>query len=96
MIQELHFFKFNFELTPLILKSLKKFRTIVMSSKDILVLNKQINLNLIKIHNGNPKFRKKELEELILALAVPYMQELVILQAALDINSNFIASNFLN
>lgn len=39
-------------------------------------------LKIIKAHYENLESRKAELEELILALAVPYQQELAILQTA--------------
>ena len=48
-------------------------------------------LKIIKAHYENLESRKAELEELILALAVPYQQELAILQTAPGISSDFTA-----
>ena len=46
---------------------------------------------MIKAHYESLESRKAELEELILALAVPYQQELAILQTAPGISSDFTA-----
>ncbi len=46
---------------------------------------------MIKAHYENLESRKAELEELILALAAPYQQELTILQTAPGISSPFTA-----
>ena len=48
-------------------------------------------LKIIKEHFDNLESRKAELEELILALAAPYQQELTILQTAPGISSPFTA-----
>ena len=48
-------------------------------------------LKIIKAHYENLESRKAELEELILALAAPYQQELAILQTAPGISSDFTA-----
>ena len=48
-------------------------------------------LKVIKAHYENLESRKAELEELILALAAPYQQELAILQTAPGISSDFTA-----
>ena len=48
-------------------------------------------LKVIKAHYENLESRKAELEELILALAAPYQQELAILQTAPGIRSDFTA-----
>lgn len=48
-------------------------------------------LKIIKDHYDNLESRKAELEELILALAAPYQQELAILQTAPGISSDFTA-----
>ena len=48
-------------------------------------------LKIIKDHFDNFESRKAELEELILALAAPYQQELTILQTAPGISSIFTA-----
>ena len=48
-------------------------------------------LKIIKAHYENLESRKAELEELILALAAPYQQELAILQTAPGIRSDFTA-----
>ncbi|EHO53464.1 hypothetical protein HMPREF9099_00876, partial [Lachnospiraceae bacterium oral taxon 082 str. F0431] len=48
-------------------------------------------LKVIKAHYESLESRKAELEELILALAAPYQQELTILQTAPSIRSEFTA-----
>ena len=48
-------------------------------------------LKIIKAHYENLESRKAKLEELILALASPYQQELAILQTAPGISSDFTA-----
>ena len=48
-------------------------------------------LKVIKAHYESLESRKAELEELILALAAPYQQELAILQTAPGISSDFTA-----
>ena len=48
-------------------------------------------LKVIKAHHENLESPKAELEELILALAAPYQQELAILQTAPGIRSDFTA-----
>lgn len=48
-------------------------------------------LKVIKAHYEDLESRKAELEELILALAAPYQQELAILQTAPGISSDFTA-----
>lgn len=51
---------------------------------------------MIKAHYENLESQKAEFEELILALAVPYQQELTTLQNAPDISSEFTASGIIS
>ena len=72
----------SFDLEPLVFKSLKK---------KLPELRDAGKLKVIKGHFEDLESRKAELEELILALAAPYQQELAILQTAPGISSVFTA-----
>ena len=82
----------SFDLEPLVFKSLKKKLPELRDSIDGYITPEQAGkLKVIKSHYENLEARKAELEELILALATPYQQELAILQTAPGISSNFTA-----
>ena len=82
----------SFDLEPLVYKSLKKKLPELRDAIDGFITPEQAGkLKIIKDHYDNLESRKAELEELILALAAPYQQELTILQTAPGISSNFTA-----
>lgn len=82
----------SFDLEPLVYKSLKKKLPELRDAIDGYITPEQAGkLKVIKSHYENLESRKAELEELILALAVPYQQELAILQTAPGIRSDFTA-----
>lgn len=82
----------SFDLEPLVFKSLKKKLPELRDAIDGYITPEQAGkLKVIKAHYENLESRKAELEELILALAVPYQQELAILQTAPGISSDFTA-----
>ena len=71
----------SFDLEPLVYKSLKKKLPELRDAIDGYITPEQAaKLKVIKAHYENLESRKAELEELILALAAPYQQELAILQ----------------
>ena len=67
-------------------KELPKLRNAI---NDYIALEQTGKLKVSKAHYENLASRKAELEELILALAAPYQQELTILQTASCISSEF-------
>ena len=80
----------SFDLEPLVFKSLKKKLPELRDAIDGYITTEQAGkLKVIKAHYENLESRKAELEELILALAAPYQQELAILQTAPGISSDF-------
>ena len=82
----------SFDLEPLVYKSLKKKLPELRDAIDGYITPEQAGkLKVIKAHYENLESRKAELEELILALAAPYQQELAILQTAPGISSDFTA-----
>lgn len=82
----------SFDLEPLVYKSLKKKLPELRDAIDGFITPEQAGkLKIIKDHYENLESRKAELEELILALAAPYQQELTILQTAPGISSEFTA-----
>ena len=82
----------SFDLEPLVFKSLKKKLPELRDAIDGYITPQQAGkLKIIKSHYENLESRKAELEELILALAAPYQQELAILQTAPGISSDFTA-----
>ena len=82
----------SFDLEPLVYKSLKKKLPELRDAIDGYITPEQAGkLKVIKAHYENLESRKAELEELILALAAPYQQELTILQTAPGISSLFTA-----
>ena len=82
----------SFDLEPLVYKSLKKKLPELRDAIDGYITPEQAGkLKIIKAHYENLESRKAELEELILALAAPYQQELAILQTAPGIRSDFTA-----
>ena len=82
----------SFDLEPLVYKSLKKKLPQLRDAIDGYITPEQAGkLKVIKSHYENLESRKAELEELILALAAPYQQELAILQTAPGIRSDFTA-----
>ncbi len=82
----------SFDLEPLVYKSLKKKLPELRDAIDGFITPEQAGkLKVIKGHFNDLESRKAELEELILALATPYKQELTILQTAPDISSIFTA-----
>lgn len=82
----------SFDLEPLVYKNLKKKLPELRDAIDGYITPEQAcKLKIIKAHYENLECRKVELEELILALATPYHQELAILQTAPDIHSDFTA-----
>ena len=82
----------SFDLEPLVYKSLKKKLPELRDAIDGYITPEQAGkLKVIKAHYENLESRKAELEELILALAAPYQQELTILQTAPGISSPFTA-----
>lgn len=82
----------SFDLEPLVFKSLKKKLPQLRDAIDGYITPEQAGkLKIIKAHYDNLQTRKAELEELILALAAPYQQELTILQTAPGISSAFTA-----
>lgn len=82
----------SFDLEPLVYKSLKKKLPELRDAIDGFITPEQAGkLKIIKDHYENLESRKAELEELILALAAPYQQELTILQTAPSISSEFTA-----
>ena len=82
----------SFDLEPLVFKSLKKKLPELRDAIDGYITPEQAGkLKVIKAHYENLEARKAELEELILALATPYQQELAILQTAPGISSDFTA-----
>ena len=58
---------------------------------DISLLNRLLNLKIIKEHFDNLESRKAELEELILALASPYHQEITIILTVPGFKNTFTA-----
>ena len=82
----------SFDLEPLVFKSLKKKLPELRDAIDGYITPEQAGkLKVIKTHYEDLESRKAELEELILALAAPYQQELAILQTAPGISSDFTA-----
>ena len=82
----------SFDLEPLVFKGLKKKLPELRDAIDGYITSEQAGkLKVIKAHYENLESRKAELEELILALAAPYQQELAILQTAPGISSDFTA-----
>ena len=82
----------SFDLEPLVYKSLKKKLPELRDAIDGYITPEQAGkLKVIKAHYESLESRKAELEELILALAAPYQQELAILQTAPGIRSDFTA-----
>ena len=82
----------SFDLEPLVFRSLKKKLPELRNAIDGYITPEQAGkLKIIKAHYENLESRKAELEELILALAAPYQQELSILQTAPGISSTFTA-----
>ena len=82
----------SFDLEPLVFKSLKKKLPELRDAIDGYITPEQAGkLKIIKAHYESLESRKAELEELILALAAPYQQELAILQTAPGISSDFTA-----
>ena len=82
----------SFDLEPLVYKSLKKKIPELRDAIDGYISPEQAGkLRIIKGHYKDLGSRKAELEELILALAAPYQQELAILQTAPGIRSVFTA-----
>ncbi len=82
----------SFDLGPLVYKSLKKKLPELRDAIDGYITPEQAGkLKVSKAHYENLESRKAELEELILALAAPYQQELSILQTAPGISSDFTA-----
>ena len=71
----------SFDLEPLVFRSLKKKLPELYDAIDGYITPEQAGkLKVIKAHYENLESRKAELEEIILALAAPYQQELAILQ----------------
>ena len=71
----------SFDLEPLVYKSLKKKLPQLRDAINGYITPEQVGkLKVIKAHYESLESRKAELEELILALATPYQQELAILQ----------------
>ena len=82
----------SFELEPLVFRSLEKKLPELRDAIDGYITPEQaVKLKIIKAHYKNLESRKAELEELILALAASYQQELAILQTAPGISSIFTA-----
>ncbi|GAA6480764.1 hypothetical protein K250101E9_35270 [Enterocloster aldenensis] len=82
----------SFDLEPLVFKRLKKKLPELRDAIDGHITPEQAGkLKVIKAHYESLESRKAELEELILALAAPYQQELAILQTAPGISSDFTA-----
>lgn len=82
----------SFDLEPLVFKSLKKKLPELRDAIDGYIAPEQEGkLKIIKAHFESLESRKAELEELILALAAPYQQELTILQTAPGISNAFTA-----
>ena len=82
----------SFDLEPLVFKSLKKKLPELRDAIDGYITPEQAGkLKVIKTHYEDLESRKAELEELILALAAPYQQELAILQTSPGISSDFTA-----
>ena len=78
----------SFDLEPLVFKSLKNKLPELRDAIDGFITPEQAGkLKVIKGHFKDLESRKAELEELILALAAPYQQELAILQTAPGISS---------
>ena len=79
-------------LEPLVYKSFKKKLPELRDAIDGYIKTEQVGkLKVIKAHYESLEPRKAGLEELILALTVPYQQELAILQTAPSIRSDFTA-----
>jgi len=82
----------NIQLGNVVSESLKKKLPQLRDAIDGYITPEQAGkLKVIKSHYENLESRKAELEELILALAAPYQQELAILQTAPGIRSDFTA-----
>ena len=82
----------SFDLEPLVYKSLKKKLPELRDAIDDYITPEQVGkLKVIKARYESLESRKAELEELILALAAPYQQELAILQTAPSVSSDFTA-----
>ena len=82
----------SFDLEPLVYKNLKKKLPELRDAIDGCITPEQAGkLKVITTHFEDLESRKAELEELILALAAPYQQELAILQTAPGISSTFTA-----
>lgn len=82
----------SFDLEPLVFKSLKKKLPELRDAINGYITPEQAGkLKVIKTHYEDLESRKAELEELILALAAPYQQELAILQTSPGISSDFTA-----
>ena len=82
----------SFDLEPLVYKSLKKKLPQLRDAINGYITSEQVGkLKVIKAHYESLESRKAEFEELIIALAAPYQQELAILQTAPSIRSEFTA-----
>ena len=82
----------SFDIEPLFYKSLKKKLPQLRDAINGYITSEQVGkLKVIKAHYESLESRKAELEELIIALAAPYQQELAILQTAPSIRSEFTA-----
>ena len=80
------------DLEPLVYKRFKKKLPELRDAIDGYITPEQAGkLKVIKAHYESLESRKAELEELILALAAPYQQELATLQTAPSISSDFTA-----
>ena len=80
------------DLEPLVYKRFKKKLPELRDAIDGYITPEQAGkLKVIKAHYESLESRKAELEELILALAAPYQQELATLQTAPSISSDFAA-----
>ena len=76
-------------LNPLFTKIFKKLPELRDAIDGYITPEQVGKLNAIKVHYESLESQKAELEELILALAAPYQQELAILQTAPGIRSDF-------
>ena len=82
----------SFDLEPLVFKSLKKKLPELRDAIDGYITPEQAGkLKIIKAHYENLESRKAELEELILALANPYQQEISIILTAPGFKNTFTA-----
>ena len=82
----------SFDLEPLVFRSLKKKLPQLRDAIDGYITPEQAGkLKIIKTHYENLESRKAELEELILALASPYQQEISIILTAPGFKNQFSA-----